>query len=152
MSVSAVVLVDADEAGPAAAMRYVGALAGSAVAAAAGIAALAVMERGCDEEGVRPGDQRARRRVEPVEVLHRDGRHPGLVHRVDFALLDVLRAVAEALRDPDGEAAGIRCRDRAVDAVASARVQLDPEQPDFGTQGDRAVQRVAAVRKRGDPQ
>src|SRR5205814_1785031 len=70
--------------------------------------------------------------------------------RLRLAGLDVLRAVAEALIDADTEPSRGDLLDGAVDAIAPARVRLQPQQPQRDTDGDVIGQRIAGQRARRD--
>ena len=132
------VALHADEARPAAAMRHVEPALGAHLGPrAAG-----------DEERIGRGDQRPRRLVESAELLARGLRHGA---RRGPARLDVLRAIAEALGDPHGEA--VIDRDQAaVGAVAPAAGEVEPDQADLRSRDEARSGGIVCRRQRTDAQ
>lgn len=70
------------------------------------------------------------------------------LHRVEFAALNVLRAVAEALVNDDLHPVFIGAADGAVGAVAPPVAEVEPERADrFAGQQQRTGGIVAAARR-----
>ena len=135
------VVADVHEARSSAAMRDVAAAARS-------------VERGMrgDEERVGAAHERGGRGTQARLASGIGGRRWRRRSRQHFAALDVLGAVAEALRDMQDEAALVDRHDAPVGAVAAARRQLDAEQAERRAGLQRIGQRVVARRQRVDAQ
>ncbi len=130
---------DPHEAGLAAAMRDID------------LTAPVLLGVGRDEEGVGGRDRGARRLVEVAALL--DVAREGLLRVADrggVAQLDILRAIAEALRDLDPQEAVRRSAEDAVRPVAAAGVQLDAEETDRLALVQARTGRVARIGPRRD--
>lgn len=81
-----------------------------------------------NEERVCLGDHGFGRIIQFVEMLGGTCRRIGQRHRAKLAQLNVLRAIAEGLVYRHGETTRSHGADMAIDAVATASVQLDTQQ------------------------
>src|SRR5262249_23546351 len=110
---------------------------------------------GSNEERVRAAHQ-ARRIGGQDRVLRaqrpRRGDGRGLRYPSMRSRLDVLRAVAEALADADGEAQLIGRNDDPIHPVAAARLELDAEQADRRARHDVGGERIAMAGPGIDPE
>ena len=136
---------DDDEPGQAAPVRDVDAL--------PGVVAV-VSELAGDEEGVAAGDHRRLRLVQGWPAADGPPFMGGLgrARQIEFAGLDVFRAVAEALHDLDVEPVLADVDDLAVHPVSPARVELEPQAADLRSLNERLVQKIAVDRTCPDPE
>ena len=132
-------VLDPDEAGPAAAVGDVGPLRDRSPVLDIG---------GGDEEGVRALDQRPGAPVEAVRAFDRPPPRDlvDLRQDLDRPGLDVLRAVAEGLAYGNREALRAGRGDGPGHAVAPPRLQLDAQDPDRGARLQGFGERVAEER------
>jgi hypothetical protein len=100
------------------------------VDAAARIVASATEGAG-DEEGVGSRDDRLLDIAERIAFA--DERRRRVPRRRPFADRNIFRAIAVSLDDLDLDRVIANCRDNAVEAIASARREVDPEDADIGT-------------------
>jgi hypothetical protein len=105
-----------------------------------------------DEEGVGGADLPAGFGVQRRQHLQRaDGAGARLANALlDGALLDVLRAISETLRDIQHDSALRQRRDAAVGAVAPAGREVDPQHRHRRARMQRGGERVVRRRARGD--
>ncbi|EEF25900.1 conserved hypothetical protein, partial [Ricinus communis] len=126
-------VVHPHKAGTTAAMGHVDATAASRVGRHVGAG---------DEEGVGTGNQRAVGVAQRGRTQHLHYAATGGRRRV-LAVLDVLRAVAEALRDGDAQRVMIGGHHLAVDAVAAARGRRQPQAANVRAGTQLSLQRIA---------
>ena len=105
----------------------------------------------CDEERVGATDPLAHggRKARDAPRWRRILR---LTHTCPGALVDVLGAVSEGLIHVEFDAADIASADSSIDTVATTTRQIDPQQTQIPTRGERALHAITANRSCIDAQ